>query len=101
MRSGRIERRVTGAITACRTAVLGGHFEQCDDFGATRIVTTRAATVTVPSAKDRRAKWFADRQAQLLPVPYFHVVLILPAPLGEIAFQNRAAVYVILFRATA
>src|SRR5262249_44725981 len=43
----------------------------------------------------------ADRQAELLPVPYFHVVFTLPAPLGEIAFQNKAAVYAILFRAAA
>ncbi len=64
--------------------------------------TTRAATVTVPSAKD----WPGQNgsrigQAELLPVPYFHVVFTLPAPLGEIAFQNKAAVYAILFRAAA
>jgi hypothetical protein len=48
-----------------------------------------------------RAKWLADRQAELLPVPYFHVVFTLPAPLGEIALQNKAADYAILFRAAA
>jgi hypothetical protein len=48
-----------------------------------------------------RAKWLADRQAELLPVPYFHVVFTLPAPAGEIAFQNKSIVYAILFRTAA
>ena len=59
-------------------------------------LTTRAATVTVPNARDWRAQWLADRQAELLPVPYFHVVFTLPAPVGEIAFQNKSVVYAIL-----
>ena len=48
-----------------------------------------------------RAKWVADRQAELLPVPYFHIVFTLPAPIAEIAFQNKAVVYAILFKAAA
>jgi hypothetical protein len=48
-----------------------------------------------------RAQWLADRQAELLPVPYFHVVFTLPAPAGEIAFQNKSIVYAILFRTAA
>jgi hypothetical protein len=101
---GLVERRVMGAITVCRTAVLGGHVEQCDDCGATRIAYTYNSCRNRHCPKCQglaRAKWLADRQAELLPVPYFHVVFALPAPLGEIAFQNKAAVYGILFRAAA
>ena len=62
--------------------------------------TTPAATGTVPSARAcARADWLAERQAELLPVPYFHVVFTLPAPAADIAFQNKAVVYAILFRA--
>src|SRR5580704_5071191 len=99
---GGVERRVMGAITACRTAVLGGHVEQCDDCGATRIAYNSCRNRHCPKCQGRaRAQWLADRQAELLPVPYFHVVFTLPAPVGEIAFQNKAAVYAILFRAAA
>ena len=65
-------------------------------------LTTPVATAIVPKCQGlARAQWLADRQAELLPVPYFHVVFTLPAPVGEIAFQNKAAVYAILFRAAA
>src|SRR5262245_48371344 len=97
-RLGRIERRVMGAITACRTAVLGGHVEQCDDCGATRIAYSSCRNRHCPKCQGlARVQWLADRQAELLQVPYFHVVFTLPAPVGEIAFQNKAAVYAILF----
>lgn len=99
---GRVERRVMGAITACRTAVLGGHVEQCDDCGITRIAYNSCRNRHCPKCQGlARLQWLADRQAELLPVPYFHVVFTLPAPAGEIAFQNKAAVYAILFRAAA
>src|SRR6266702_2113577 len=99
---GGIERRVMGAITACRTAVLGGHVEQCDDCGATRIAYNSCRNRHCPKCQGlARAQWLADRQAELLPVPYFHVVFTLPAPVGEIAFQNKAAVYAILLRTAA
>ena len=91
-----------GAITACRTATLGGHVEQCDDCGATRIAYNSCRNRHCPKCQGlARAQWLADRQAELLPVPYFHVVFTLPAPVGEIAFQNKGAVYAILFRAAA
>ena len=91
-----------GAITACRTAALGGHVEQCDDCGATRIAYNSCRNRHCPKCQGlARAQWLADRQAELLPVPYFHVVFTLPAPVGEIAFQNKAVVYAILFRAAA
>ena len=99
---GRDERRVMGAITACRTAALGGHVEQCDDCGTTRIAYNSCRNRHCPKCQGQaRARWLVDRQAELLPVPYFHVVFTLPAPAGEIAFQNKARVYAILFRAAA
>jgi len=99
---GGIERRIMGAITACRTAVLGGHVEQCDDCGATRIAYNSCRNRHCPKCQGlTQAQWLADRQAELLPVPYFHVVFTLPAPGGEIAFQNKSIVYAILFRTAA
>src|SRR5262252_5199957 len=97
---GCVERRVMGAITTCRTAALG--IEQCDDCGATRIAYNSCRNRHCPKCQGlARAHWLAERQAELLPVPYFHVVFTLPASVGEIAFQNKAAVYAILFRAAA
>jgi hypothetical protein len=99
---GRVERRIMGAITACRTAALGGHVEQCDDCGGTRVAYNSCRNRHCPKCQGlARAQWLADRQADLLPVPYFHVVFTLPASVGEIAFQNKAVVYAILFRAAA
>src|SRR6476469_8239280 len=99
---GRVERRVMGAITACRTAALGGHVEQCDDCAATRIAYNSCRNRHCPKCQGlARAEWLAQRQAELLPVPYFHVVFTLPTLAGEIAFQNKATVYAILFRAAA
>lgn len=90
---GRVERRVMGAITACRTAVLGGHVEQCDDCGTTRIAYNSCRNRHCPKCQGAaRAQWLAEWQAKLLPVPYFHVVFTLPAPAREIAFQNKAVV---------
>jgi hypothetical protein len=99
---GRVERRVMGAITACRTAALGGHVEQCDDCGATRIAYNSCRNRHCPKCQGvARAQWLVERQAELLPVPYFHVVFTLPVLAGEIAFQNKAIVYAILFRSAA
>src|SRR6476660_2714373 len=99
---GCVERRVMGAITACRTAALGGHVEQCDDCGTTRIAYSSCRNRHCPKCQGlARVQWLAERQAELLPVPYFHVVFTLPAPVGEIAFQNKAAVYAILLRTAA
>jgi hypothetical protein len=99
---GCVERRIMSAITACRTAALGGHVEQCDDCGATRIAYNSCRNRHCPKCQGlARVQWLADRQAELLPVPYFHVVFTLPAPVGEIAFQNKAALYAILCRVAA
>jgi hypothetical protein len=96
---GRTERRVMGAIMACRTAALGGHVEACEDCGATRIAYNSCRDRHCPKCQGAaRAQWLADRQAELLPVPYFHVVFTLPPPIAAVAFQNKAAVYAILFK---
>ena len=76
---GRVERRVIGAITACRTAALGGHVERCDDCGLTRIAYNSCRNRHCGKCQGAaRAEWLAARQAELLPVPYFHVVFTLP-----------------------
>jgi hypothetical protein len=99
---GRVERRVIGAITACRTAALGGHVEQCDDCGAVRIAYNSCRNRHCPKCQgSARAEWLAARQAELLPVPYFHVVFTLPPAAAEIAFQNKRTVYALLMRAAA
>jgi putative transposase/transposase-like zinc-binding protein len=99
---GRVERRVMSAIVACRTAVLGGHVEACGDCGMTRIAYNSCRNRHCPKCQGpARAEWLAARQAELLPVPYFHVVFTLPAPIAAIAFQNKALVYAILFKAAA
>ena len=97
---GRVERRGMSAITLCRTAALGGHVEACDDCGATRIAYNSCRNRHCPKCQGpARAQWLANRQAELLPVAYFHVVFTLPAPVAVIAFQNKAVVYAILFKA--
>src|SRR6266478_3098495 len=96
------QRRVMAAIEACRSATLGGHVEQCDGCGQVRIAYNSCRNRHCPKCQGLvRAEWLADRQADLLPVPYFHVVFTMPAPIAEIAFQNKAVVYAILFTAAA
>jgi hypothetical protein len=69
------------AIQAYRTATLGGHVERCDDCGTVRIAYNSCRDKHCPKCQGlARAEWLADRQADLLPVPYFHVVFTVPAP---------------------
>ena len=99
---GRVERRVIGAVAACRTAALGGHIERCDDCGAVRIAYNSCRNRHCPKRQGAaRAEWLAARQAELLPVPYFHVVFTLPPAAAEIAFQNKALLYGLLMRTAA
>ena len=99
---GRVERRVMSAIELCRTAALGGHTEQCQDCGTVRIAYNSCRNRHCPKCQGAaREEWLAARAAELLPVPYFHIVFTLPAPAAEIAFQNKEAVYAILFKAAA
>lgn len=99
---GRVERRVMSAIVSCRTAALGGHAEACDSCGTVRYAYNSCRNRHCPKCQGlARADWLAERQAELLPVPYFHVVFTMPAAIAEIAFHNKAIVYGILFRAAA
>src|SRR5271167_763353 len=99
---GRTERRVMAAIEACRTAALGGHVERCADCGFVRNAYNSCRDRHCPKCQGlARAEWLEARQAELLPVPYFHVVFTVPAPVADIAFHNKAVVYTILFRAAA
>jgi hypothetical protein len=99
---GRVERRVMRAIELCRTAALGGHAEVCSDCGLVRLAYNSCRNRHCPKCQGRaRAEWLTARQAELLPVPYFHVVFTLPPPVAEIAFQNKETVYAILFRTAA
>ena len=99
---GRIERRVMAAIELCRTPALGGHVEQCGDCGLVRCAYNSCRNRHCPKCQGlARAEWLEARQAELLPVPYYHVVFTLPPPVAEIAFQNKRAVYAILFHAAA
>jgi len=99
---GRVERRVMSAIELCRTAELGGHTERCMDCGLIRIAYNSCRNRHCPKCQGQaRANWLAARLAELLPVPYYHVVFTLPAAVAGIAFQNKAAVYAILFKAAA
>src|SRR6266849_11089630 len=99
---GRVERRVMSAIELCRTAELGGHSEVCTSCGLVRCAYTSCRNRHCPKCQGQaRAEWLAARQAELLPVPYFHVVFTLPAAVAETAFHNKATVYAILFRTAA
>jgi hypothetical protein len=95
-------RHAMTAIESCRTAALGGHVEQCGDCGHQRISFNSCRNRNCPKCQGlARAKWLADRQAELLDVLYFHVVFTVPAEIEVIAFQNQTVVYDILFRAAA
>ena len=99
---GRVERRVMSAIELCRTAALGGHVEACEDCAHTRVAFNSCRNRHCPKCQSStRERWLADRQADLLPVPYFHVVFTVPSEVAEIAFHNKAVVYAILFDAVA
>ena len=92
--------KVMSAIEHCRTAALGGHIEACEDCGHWRIAYNSCRNRHCPKCQGAAARaWLAERQADLLPVGYFHVVFTLPAEVADIAFQNKAAVYDLLLRA--
>jgi hypothetical protein len=94
--------KAMSAIESCRTAALGGHVERCEDCSHLRIAYNSCRNRHCPKCQAIAAKeWLADREAELLPVPYFHVVFSLPAPIAAIAWQNKAVVYSLLFKAAA
>ncbi len=92
--------KVMSAIEHCRTAVLGGHIEACEDCGHWRVAYNSCRNRHCPKCQGAAARaWLAEREADLLPVGYFHVVFTLPAEVADIAFQNKAMIYDLLFRA--
>jgi Putative transposase/Transposase zinc-binding domain len=96
------QRRVLKDIAVCRTAALGGHAEACDQCGHQRIAYNSCRNRHCPKCQaTAAAQWMKDREAELLPVEYFHVVFTLPSALGPIALQNQREVYGLLFRAAA
>jgi hypothetical protein len=92
--------KVMSAIEHCRTAALGGHVEACKDCGQWRIAYNSCRNRHCPKCQGAAARtWLAEREADLLPVGYFHVVFTLPAEVADIAFQNKALMYNLLFKA--
>jgi hypothetical protein len=104
-RGGKIpteQRRIMRDIVACRTAALGGHVEQCDRCGHRVIAYNSCRNRHCPKCQASAcAEWVADRERDLLPVEYFHVVFTVPEEIGAIALQNKRLVYDLLFRASA
>jgi hypothetical protein len=92
--------KVMSAIEHCRTAVMGGHTEACTDCGHWRVAYNSCRNRHCPRCQGAAARtWLAAREADLLPVGYFHVVFTLPAEVADIAFHNKAALYDLLFKA--
>ncbi len=92
--------KVMSAIESCRSAALGGHVERCEDCGHSRIAYNSCRNRHCPKCQGAAARdWLAAREADLLPVGYFHLVFTLPAEIAPIAYQNKAVVYDLLFRA--
>jgi Transposase zinc-binding domain/Putative transposase len=90
------------AIELCRTAALGGHVELCDRCGHQRISYNSCRNRNCPKCQSlARAQWLERRKAELLDTQYFHVVFTVPEEIAVVAFQNKAVVYGILFRAAA
>ena len=93
--------KVMSAIEHCRTAVMGGHVEACTDCGHWRIAYNSCRNRHCPRCQGSAAHaWLAAREADLLPVGYFHVVFTLPAEVADIAIHNKALVYDLLFKAS-
>jgi hypothetical protein len=96
--------KVMSAIERCRTAALGGHVARCENAGCAHTV------ISYNSCRDRHCpkcqaaasrEWLAEREAELLPAEYFHIVYTLPAPIADIAYQNKRVIYDLLFKAAA
>src|SRR5207344_1024251 len=96
--------KVMSAIERCRTAALGGHVARCENqkCAHTIIAYNSCRNRHCPKCQGAAAReWLAEREAELLPVPYFHVVYTLPAAIADIAYQNKAVIYDLLFKASA
>jgi Putative transposase/Transposase zinc-binding domain len=94
--------KVMSAIENCRTAALGGHVARCEKCAHTLIAYNSCRNRHCPKCQGAAAKeWLAEREAELLPVPYYHVVFTLPAAVADIAYQNKAVIYDLLFKVSA
>jgi predicted Zn-ribbon and HTH transcriptional regulator len=94
--------KVMSAVERCRTAALGGHVARCEDCAHEHIAYNSCRNRHCPKCQAGAAKaWLAAREAELLPVGYFHLVFTLPAPVADIAYQNKRALYDLLMRASA
>ena len=91
--------KVMSAIESCRTAALGGHVARCEDCAHTTIAYNSCRNRHCPKCQGAAARtWMEERERELLPVPYFHIVFTLPSAIGDIAYQNKAAIYDLRFR---
>jgi hypothetical protein len=94
--------KVMSAIESCRTAALGGHVARCEDCQHTVIAYNSCRNRHCPKCQGAAARtWMEERAAELLPVPYFHIVFTLPSAIGDIAYQNKRLIYDLLFKASA
>src|SRR5215216_180238 len=94
--------KVMSAIESCRTAALGGHVLRCEKCSHAIIAYNSCRNRHCPKCQGAAAKeWLAEREVELLPVPYYHVVFTLPAAIADIAYQNKAVIYNLLFKASA
>ena len=94
--------KVMSAIERCRTAALGGHVGRCETCAHTVIAYNSCRNRHCPKCQGAAAReWLAERETDLLPVPYFHLVYTLPAQIADIAYQNKAVIYDLLFKASA
>jgi hypothetical protein len=94
--------KVMSAVERCRTAALGGHVARCADCAHEQIAYNSCRNRHCPKCQGTAARtWLAEREAELLPVRYFHLVFTLPSPIADIAYQNKRAIYDILFKASA
>ena len=92
--------KAMSAIEACRTAELGGHVERCEDCAHVQVAYNSCRNRHCPRCQGAAARrWLEAREAELLPVAYYHVVFTVPSEVADIAFHNKAVVYDILFKA--
>src|ERR1039457_4334894 len=93
--------KVMSAIESCRTAALGGHVKRCEDCLHTQIAYNSCRNRHCPKCQGSQAlEWMKQRKSELLDVPYFHVVFTLPGRIAAIAYQNKAVIYDLLFKAS-
>jgi hypothetical protein len=94
--------KVMSAVERCRTSALGGHVAACEDCGHSHIAYNSCRNRHCPKCQGAAARdWLADREAELLPVGYFHLVFTLPGQIADIAYQNKRVIYGLLFKASA